>query len=54
MGVYLNGKNAYGHFREAFSTYFVDKADILNEFVPILELKTRLVRKKRDITGQKP
>ena len=40
MGVYLNGKNAYGHFREAFSlTYFVDKTDILNEFVPILELK---------------
>ncbi len=40
MGVYLNGKNAYGLFREAFSlTYFVDKTDILNEFVPILELK---------------
>ncbi len=40
MGVYLNGKNAYGLFREAVSlTYFVDKTDILDELVPILELK---------------
>lgn len=40
MGVYLNGKNAYGLFQEAFSlTYFVDKTSILNELVPILELK---------------
>lgn len=40
MGVYLNGKNAYGLFQEAVSlTYFVDKTDILNELAPILELK---------------
>lgn len=40
MGVYLNGKNAYGLFRESVSlTYFVDKSDILKELVPILELK---------------
>lgn len=38
MEVYLNGKNAYGLFQEAFSlTYFVDKTSILNELVPILE-----------------
>lgn len=40
MGIYLNGKNAYGLFQETFSlTYFVDKTDILNKLVPILEPK---------------
>ncbi len=38
MGFYLNGKNAYGLFREDCAlTYFVDKTDILDEIVPILE-----------------
>lgn len=41
MGVYLNGKNAYGLFQEAVSlTYFVDKTSILDELVPILEPNT--------------
>ena len=40
MGIYLNGKGAYGLFREEYSlTYFVDKTDILNDLVPLLELK---------------
>ncbi len=40
MGIYLNGKNAYGLFQEACSlTYFIDKTAILNELIPILELK---------------
>lgn len=40
MGMYLNGKNAYGLFQEACSlTYYVDKSDILSELVPILEGK---------------
>ncbi len=38
MGFYLNGKNAYGLFQEDCAlTYFVDKTDILDEIVPILE-----------------
>ncbi|MCD7736429.1 MAG: AAA family ATPase [Lachnospiraceae bacterium] len=40
MGVYLNGTGAYSLFREDYSlTYFVDKSGILNDLVPILELK---------------
>ncbi|MCD7884760.1 MAG: ATP-binding protein [Lachnospiraceae bacterium] len=40
MGFYLNGTSAYSLFQEDYSlTYFVDKSGILNELVPILELK---------------
>ena len=40
MGIYLNGKKAYGLFQEDASlTYYVDKTDILEELVPILEQK---------------
>ncbi|MEY8517262.1 AAA family ATPase [Lachnospiraceae bacterium 29-84] len=38
MGVYLNSKSPYILFKEdANSIYFVDKSEILKEFVPILE-----------------
>ena len=38
MGIYLNGKKAYGLFQEDCAlTYYVDKTDILDEIVPILE-----------------
>lgn len=41
MGLYLNGKSAYTLYQKDFSlTYFVDKTDILDELVPLLELKT--------------
>lgn len=40
MGIYLNGKRAYGLFQEDCAlTYYVDKTDILDEIVPILERK---------------
>ncbi len=39
MGRYLNGKNAYMMYQEDFSlTYFVDKTDILDELMPLLEV----------------
>lgn len=39
MGVYLNSTSPYMLYREAFSSpYFVDKTDILEELVPIVEL----------------
>lgn len=48
MGIYLNGKKAYGLFQEDASlTYYVDKTDILNELVPILEQK----KNRTDKTG---
>ena len=38
MGFYLNGTSAYGLFQEEIeSTYFVDKSEILYEFVPIFK-----------------
>lgn len=41
MGLYLNGKSAYTLYQKDFSlTYFVDKTDILDELIPLLELKT--------------
>lgn len=49
MGIYLNGKKAYGLFQEDASlTYYVDKTDILEELVPILE------QKKLELTKQNP
>lgn len=39
MGIYLNGKKAYLLYQEDCAlTYFVDKTDILDEIVPLLEL----------------
>ena len=39
MGVYLNGRSAYGLFRrDCASAYFVDKTEILAELVPLVEL----------------
>lgn len=43
MGVYLNSRSSYSLFCEDYaSTYYVDKTDILAEFVPIVELKENL------------
>lgn len=40
MGVYLNETGAYGLFQEDFSlTYYVDKTEIIQELVPLIELK---------------
>ena len=40
MGVYLNDPGAYGLFQEDYSlTYYVDKTEILNELIPLLERK---------------
>lgn len=53
MGVYLNGKSAYGLFQETFSlTYFVDKTSILNELIPILEWKKDSSDKVRASRGK--
>lgn len=53
MGVYLNGKNAYGLFQEAVSlTYFVDKTSILDELVPILEPKGNTLEKEGTFRGK--
>lgn len=50
MGVYLNGKGAYGLFREEFSlTYFVDKTEIIDDLVPLLELKKTLRRNQAQV-----
>lgn len=47
MGIYLNGKKAYGLFQEDCAlTYYIDKTDILDELVPILERKKK--NKKAD------
>ena len=55
MGIYLNGKNAYGLFQETFlMTYFVDKTDILNELVQILEFKKNVPEKEGDFRGKNP
>lgn len=41
MGVYLNGKSAYGLFKkETAAVYYVDKTAIFRELIPILENKT--------------
>lgn len=55
MGVYLNAKKASILFQEDFSlTYFVDKTDILDELVPILELKTNGSIKPASSMGRSP
>lgn len=55
MGIYLNGTSAYGLFQEDFAlTYFVDKTDILNELVPIVELKRNMTEKKGSNKGKSP
>lgn len=53
MGIYLNGKNTYGLFREIFSMdYFVDKTNIFDELVPILEWKTDALSKAGTFRGK--
>lgn len=53
MGIYLNGKSPYGLFQEAYSlTYFVDKTKILDELVPILELKKNVQEKAGGFRGK--
>lgn len=55
MGIYLNSISAYDLFREDYSlTYFVDKTDILNELVPLLELKNQVADKSRAVSGKIP
>ena len=40
MGIYLNSTSPYTLYKEDFySTYFVDKSEILKELVPLLELE---------------
>ena len=42
MGIYLNNTSAYSLYREDYLlTYFVDKTDILNDLVPLLESKNK-------------
>ena len=42
MGIYLNNTSAYSLYREDYLlTYFVDKTEILNELVPLLESKSK-------------
>ena len=46
MGICLNSTSAYGLFQEDFSlTYYVDKTEIINELVPLLELKRNMSEK---------
>ena len=53
MGVYLNGTSAYNLFQEDFSlTYYVDKTEILNELVPLIELKKNTSEKKGEDRGK--
>ena len=55
MGVYLNGTSAYNLFQEDFSlTYYVDKTEILNELVPLIELKKNTSEKKGEDRGKGP
>ena len=40
MGIYLNGKRAYSLFQEDCAmTYYIDKTEMLDEIVRILEQK---------------
>ena len=51
MGIYLNNTSAYSLYREDYLlTYFVDKTEILNELVPLLESKS----KSSDASGKIP
>ena len=51
MGIYLNNTSAYSLYREDYLlTYFVDKTEILNELVPLLESKS----KSSDASGKTP
>ena len=53
MGIYLNGKKAFGVFQEDVAfTYYVDKTDILDELVPILELKNSRTRQEKTGRGK--
>lgn len=55
MGVYLNGTSAYNLFQEDFSlTYYVDKTEILNELVPLIELKKNTSEKNGEDRGKGP
>lgn len=49
----MNGKKAYGVFQEDVAfTYYVDKTDILDELVPILELKNSRTRQEKSGRGK--
>ena len=51
MGIYLNNTSAYSLYREDYLlTFFVDKTDILNDLVPLLESKS----KSSDASGKTP
>ena len=53
MGIYLNGKKAYGLFQEDCAlTYYVDKTDILDELVQILEQKNGRTRQEKTGRGR--
>lgn len=55
MGIYLNGKSAYRLFQEDCDlTYFVDKTDILDELVPILERRKNRTDRNGSGRGRSP
>lgn len=55
MGLYLNNKSGYRLFREDFSlTYYVDKTDIIQELVPLLEFKHTCEEPVWESSGRSP
>lgn len=54
MGIYLNGKRAYSLFQEDCAmTYYIDKTEMLDEIVRILEQKGNAVEKDGAFRGKK-
>lgn len=54
MGIYLNGKRAFSLFQEDCSmTYYIDKTEMLDEIVRILEQKGNAVEKDGAFRGKK-
>lgn len=53
MGIYLNSKKPYLLFQETVSsTYFVDKTDLLNDLVPLLESNVPIPRQTASERGK--
>ncbi len=54
MGIYLNGKRAYSLFQEDCAmTYYIDKTEMLDEIVRILEQKGNAVEETGAFRGKK-
>ena len=55
MGIYLNGRSAYGLFQEDVSSaYYVDKTDILDDLVHLIELKKKRSGQREAQRGKGP